>query len=478
MSEPVHDAKRLAELQALPFERKIQITQTRIIEWYRHYNGNVCVSFSGGKDSTVLLHIARRLYPDIPAVFSDTGLEYAEIRAFARSWDNVDVVRPKMNFAQVISRYGYPLIGKEVAEAIYYARRIRSDASAERERETGGVTLKTHTHTPRPGSRPETARTTWRKKQDLQGCRGTGRDWKSGGGEEPPYPDERIEKQEDSPHRTDARSRGSWEDWRRKCLIGQGDELGNWHYDDKTRRRYELRGFRNAGVADGKSQFNKEKWLPLARDVPVLISHYCCHKMKKSPMHKYQSQKGYKPILATLAEESRVRKQGWIRHGCNAFESKNPMSQPMSFWTEHDVLEYIVRYNVPISSVYGDIVGYDDDGNIYNPTDLMGNVCGKLKCTGCQRTGCVFCAFGAHLDKGETRFQLLARLDPQKYEFCIGGGEWIDNPYYDPTAPKMDGEWQNWNPKKIWSRNSKGLGMGKVFDMVNEIYGKDFYRYE
>ena len=54
----------------------------------------------------------------------------------------------------------------------------------------------------------------------------------------------------------------------------------------------------------------------------------------------------------------------------------------------------------------------------------------------------------------------------------------MDNPYYDPTAPEMDGEWKNWNPRKIWVPSKKGLGMGKVFDMANEIYGKDFYRYE
>ena len=59
MSDPVHDAKRLEELRALPLDRKIQISQTRIIEWYNHYNGNVVVSYSGGKDSTALLHLVR-----------------------------------------------------------------------------------------------------------------------------------------------------------------------------------------------------------------------------------------------------------------------------------------------------------------------------------------------------------------------------------------------------------------------------------
>lgn len=136
--EAVHDANRLAELQALPLSRKVQITQARIIEWYQHYNGNVCVSFSGGKDSTALLHIVRGIYPDVKAVFSNTGLEYPEIQRFVKSFDNVDVVTPKMRFDQVISTYGYPIISKEVAEAIYYARRIRSyPVQVERERENG-----------------------------------------------------------------------------------------------------------------------------------------------------------------------------------------------------------------------------------------------------------------------------------------------------------------------------------------------------
>lgn len=136
MSDPVHDAQRLMELQHLPLDRKIQITQTRIIEFYQHYQGQVCISFSGGKDSTVLLHIARQLYPEIPAVFSNTGLEYPEIQRFVKSFDHVDIVTPAMNFSEVVSNYGYPLIGKEVAEAIHYARRIRSHSgNVERERE-------------------------------------------------------------------------------------------------------------------------------------------------------------------------------------------------------------------------------------------------------------------------------------------------------------------------------------------------------
>ena len=135
MQEVVHDAERLKELQALPLERKIQISQARIIEWYQHWKGQVCVSFSGGKDSTVLLHLVHQIYPDVKAVFVNTGLEYPEIQRFAME-KGADIVTPSLRFNEVITTYGYPLIGKEVAEAIYYARRIRSqDVHVERERE-------------------------------------------------------------------------------------------------------------------------------------------------------------------------------------------------------------------------------------------------------------------------------------------------------------------------------------------------------
>ena len=100
----VHDKQRLKELQSLPLERKIMITQARIIEWYNHYKGQVYVSFSGGKDSTVLLDIARKCFPDIEAVFVNTGLEYPEIQQFVKSFDNVTILRPKMRFDEVIKQ--------------------------------------------------------------------------------------------------------------------------------------------------------------------------------------------------------------------------------------------------------------------------------------------------------------------------------------------------------------------------------------
>lgn len=347
------------------------MTQHRIREWYQHFDGDVYVAFSGGKDSTVLAHLVHDLYPDVPLIFDNTGLEYPEIQSFARKM-GAEFIRPKMQFSEVISKYGYPIISKEVCITVEESRALSGTHNA------------------------------WIRRNELTGTR-------------------------TDPH-------------------------------------------------TGKlSPFQHKKWLPLARDTLFKVSEKCCGVMKKSPMKSYEKKNGRKAIIGTLTEESRLREFDWLKHGCNAYDAKKQISKPMSFWREQDVLNYIKKEGLEIASVYGEIVGVDDYGFEYEP--LPGIDC-KLKCSGCYRTGCIFCGFGVYLEKGETRFQRIARTHPKQYEYCMNGGQWADNPKYDPAAPKMDRDWKNWNPKKIWVPSKKGLGMKKVFDDCNQIYGKDFIRYD
>jgi len=113
---------RLEQLQSLSLRDKVARSERKIREWYYHHGGQVYIAFSGGKDSTVLLHLVRSLFPDVPAVFIDTGLEYPEIRDFVKAQDNVTWLRPKMGFKAVLEKYGYPVVSKEQAQCIYELR--------------------------------------------------------------------------------------------------------------------------------------------------------------------------------------------------------------------------------------------------------------------------------------------------------------------------------------------------------------------
>jgi len=204
-----------------------------------------------------------------------------------------------------------------------------------------------------------------------------------------------------------------------------------------------------------KSIYNLDKWKPLL-DMPFRISNKCCNIMKKEPTHRFTKESGLMPMTGQMASESRLRKSQWLKNGCNGFDMKNPISNPLAIWTEQDILRYIKENNVKIPSVYGSIIEDLDLEEGWEQLSMCDTGC-KLKTTGCDRTGCMFCGFGCHLDKGETRFQRLKRTHPKLYKYCLGGGEF--------------------DSEGMWIPNKQGLGLKFVFDKLNEIYGKDFIRY-
>ena len=331
----------LVMLQALPLEVKVMKSLQRIREWVQYFGvDGVYVSFSGGKDSTVLLHLVRSIYPNIKAVFVDTGLEYPEIKAFVKSFDNVEILRPKMNFRQVIEEYGYPIISKEVADNINGARHSI------------------------------------------------------------------VKKQQSE----------------RLAKFG----IGSDKYKD--------------------SKYNNERWRPLLY-LPFKISSMCCDIMKKKPLHI-----NLKPFIGTLADESMLRYSEWLKSGCNSFDGKQT-SKPLSFWTEQDILQYISQNKIKIASVYGEII----PDTLCEGQIAIDNSFANLKCSGCARTGCMFCLFGMHLEKGETRMQRLHRTHQKIYDYVLGGGEL--------------------NDKGMWVPTNKGLGFKFVMDEVNRVMGKEIYRY-
>ena len=346
-----HQPYDLKQMQSLPLEAKIIMTQQRIRQWYDHWDGEVYVSFSGGKDSTVLKHIVDNTpgVHDVPAVFVNTGLEYPEIQRFVKDVkagkypcfnSNVEIVRPDIRFDAVLKKHGYPVISKRVSAYLATAKR-----------------------------NPNSMRAKWIR----------------------------------------------------------GEE-------------------RTKFVAGGKYTY--------LIDSPFPISDQCCNVMKKKPAKRYAKETGRKPMTGQMACESLSRENEWIKNGCNGFDMKEPISNPMAFWTEQDVLHYIKKFNVPYCPVYGDIHVKPPEGTEegqINAIDYLG--CYEpedtLETTGCSRTGCIFCMFGCHLEKEPNRFQRLKETHPRQYEYCIGGGEMVD------------GKWQ---PSK------EGLGLGKVLDYIGVKY--------
>ena len=273
----------LKTMQNYPLELKIMKTEQRIIEWVSEYGiDGVYVAFSGGKDSTVLLHIVRSLYPNIEGVFANTGNEFPEIIQFVRKQKNIKWVKPRKSFARVIKEEGYPVISKKTSRMIHDCQN--------------------------PTDKNEKSRRLY-------------------------LSDYTLDKE------------------------GNLTTIKNNSFKIAQKHRYLI-------------------------DAPFKISNKCCDYLKKYPMQDYEKQTGKKAIIGTQANESKMRESAYLQTGCNNF--KGGKSQPLGFWTEQDILEYIVKFNIEIASIYGE-VKIDSEGKYYT--------------TGESRTGCVACGYGCSMWK-------------------------------------------------------------------------------
>lgn len=311
MVDKKHTVEDLKLMQSRSFGDKVQTSIAKIMEAFVRYDKAMYVSFSGGKDSTVLADLVAKVCQmfecKLTLWFADTGLEFPELREHVKNYGeylkhkyNIEVETvidyPKdkygkrITFREVILNEGYPIVSKTVSRQVHDVKTI--------------------------GDR----------------C------------------------------------------WAVRCFDGR--ETG---------------------------QYRMDKWKFLL-EAPFKISNKCCDIMKKNPAHQFNKSSGLVPFIGTMASESMQRKNSWLKSGCNAFDDKNPSSRPISFWTEQDVLEYIVRYEIPYPSVYGEIL-QDEKGKYYT--------------TGYNRTGCMYCAYGCHLEKEPNRFQMLKTTHPKIWEYCM-----------------------------------------------------------
>ncbi len=312
-----------------PLDMKLEYFCKIYSQFIIHVKGNAYRSFSAGKDSQVGCDIIEKIhdgtfkhltpnwervvsYSIPPLVFSNTGMEYPEIVAHAKSYDTT-IIKPKMGFTRVISEVGVAVISKEVAQKIKEIRNTKSDI---------------------------------------------------------------------------------------------------------------LRKIRLFGNAKGHGKI-PEKWKPYI-DAPFLISDKCCEILKKEPFRRYEKETGRRPIVFTTVGESSLRKTSYYSHGCNSFEEGKERCRPFSIFTNVDTWEYAFRFKLKFASVYYDrnVDVKQVDGSIVNR---------DLKAV--ERTGCAFCMFGIHHDKGSNRMQNMAISHPLFHDIIInkcGLGkilDWMKIPY-------------------------------------------------
>ena len=112
---------QFSQRKYLPYEIKVKLAEARIREWYENWYGEVYLSYSGGVDSTALLYMIRKVLGDeIPAVFSNTGLEFPEIVRHAR--------KASGNYVEIYPKWksGKRAYFSEVVDFLLYQRRLRS----------------------------------------------------------------------------------------------------------------------------------------------------------------------------------------------------------------------------------------------------------------------------------------------------------------------------------------------------------------
>ncbi|AZU97895.1 hypothetical protein [Vibrio phage LP.1] len=347
--------------QQLPLEAKVEMTKNRIREWYDFRDGSVYAARSGGKDSDVLGHILASMggkYSRIPQVFSNTGLEMPEIVKHVREY--------------LIGELGHPI--KEIKPDVSY-------------------------------------RDVWQK-------------------EGIPLVSKKVARQ----IRT-----------LKAGPTGNGD----------TYRLYD-EGVTSKGHAAPRWKL-ANKWRHLVDNPEIKTTEKCCDYLKKDPIKKYE-----RMMKDRLGEDLKggaitgmMADEGGYRAGmtkCNVMDGKTTRSSPMLFWTEADIWEYIEKYNVQICEVYyarmyndeGDMVACDSkfvdlpsikeftkSKPLLNMTkwDNLGSFAlyedwddnnRKYGMTGGEkRTGCMFCAFGAHLEKGSNRFQRMSISHPRQHKLIM-----------------------------------------------------------
>ena len=289
----------ITELQQLSLEDKIEKTKQIIIEFANLNDNNIATSFSGGKDSTVLLSLVRSVFPNTPAIFFNTTNENNKVLKFTKTVDNVKTVLPKHSFNWTLKYEGYPLVGKEFAESysrLFDITHIHQDKMIK-------TAFSYHIIKTKNGAKIKIPHK-WL--------------WL--------YDELMIKKLLSI---VDTELFNDWFSYDIEGAKREFDKLRTLYYDVSLKDR-ELLGLKS--------------------NDRIKLTNRCCNVLKKYPASHYQKETNNGLFVGTMAADSELRRKSLLQSG--VINTTKNQCYPLAFWTEEDIWTYINKYNIPISAAY------------------------------------------------------------------------------------------------------------------------------
>ena len=283
-------------------EEQYQIALAKCLEAITRMDGEVAVSFSGGKDSAVLLYImacawtlsSHKAEP-LRVFFADTSNEFVSARKYRSDYikwieEKFEIrieyheARADDNYFNVVDTVGLPFISKKVSRMIRDAKEMF--------KKLGLKYADIESHMPQH----YTAKHIESMIEAAEYMRGLG------------FSDTVIL------------------------------NLTKIRSDNKIGRR-----------------FLPVQYRPIIDNDNIELSEKCCDILKKGPLKKTEREMGhFLPVTGEMAMDSRDRMTAYRMTGCNLFDSDRPKSKPLGPMTEQAILQFIYTRKVPIMPPYGE----------------------------------------------------------------------------------------------------------------------------
>ncbi len=308
MSDYIYSEEEVREMWARSYEDQISIAQAKALEAIVRTDGKLIVSFSGGKDSAVVLYIMAQMWSiskhktePLQVAFSNTSNEFACMENYIKMYcafieekfgieTNFSRVRGDQTYFEVVEEVGYPFISKKVSRMVRAVKKTL--------KRLGYTYKEIEKYMPKA------------------------------------YTKKHIE-----------------------SMIKSAEKLRELGFNDAAILYLtKIRSDDKIGL-----RFLPLKYRPML-DWEEEFSEQCCDRLKKAPLHKLQASfNGYLPVTGEMAADSRDRMETYRKTGCNYFDRDKPKSKPIGPVTEQTVLRFIYEEEIPIAPVYGSVILEDKE---------------------------------------------------------------------------------------------------------------------